>query len=87
VLRIGDAAYGLPIVADASGRAVARIVGVVAVYLVEHCIIGIAAERFFYGLEVRLVCIGGDLRIAINAFPAILHEVRRPTCRATANKV
>ena len=87
MLLVGDTANRLHVATDTGCGAVARIVRFVAVDLVQHGIVRIAAERFFHGLEVWLVRVRGDLRLAYDAAGAIEHEVCCPTRCATAYEV
>jgi hypothetical protein len=63
VIGIGYTANGLHVTSDAGSRAVARFWSLcIAIDLVKHSVVGIAAERLFYGLQVRLVGVCRDLR-------------------------
>jgi len=88
VLRIGIAANGFHICADAGSRAVSRFwFARSAVNLVQLGTVHVGPKRLFNGFEVRLMRIRCDLRTTHDAFCAVRHEIDCPACIATAHKV
>jgi hypothetical protein len=54
---------------------------------VEHRIVGISTECFFYRLQVRLVNVSRDLWASYDSRSTVTHEVCRASCRAASNEI